>query len=71
MPWSHLLFFSGELQFMMCDVMNDVANFIVNIIRRLVKFAPDCHERLRMQNSFELYENSDWEMMKLVLKHFL
>jgi hypothetical protein len=51
---------------MMYDVMNDVADFIVNIFRRLVRFALDCHEHLRMQNLFELYKNSGWEMMKLV-----
>ena len=69
MSWPHMLFYSGEVIFVVYDVMNDVMNDVADFIfdiRRLMRFAPDCQEHLRMQSLFELYRNSDWEMMKLV-----
>jgi hypothetical protein len=54
MPRAHMLFYSGEIYFIIYDAMNDVADFGLNIIRILMKFAPDYQEHLRMlQSSFE------------------
>ncbi len=61
-----MLFYSGEVYFIIYDGMNDMADFIVNIIRTLMRFARNYRERLRMQSLFELYENLIWEWMKLV-----
>jgi hypothetical protein len=53
MPRAHMLFYSGEIHFMIYDVINDVANCVLNIIRIFMKFVPDYQEHLRMQSSFE------------------
>jgi hypothetical protein len=53
MPWPHMLFYSGEVKFVTHDVMNNVSDIIFIIIRRLMRFVPDCQELLRMRSLFE------------------
>ncbi len=48
-----MLFYSGEKYFIIYDAMNDVADFVLNIVRILMKFAQNYREHLKMQSSFE------------------
>ncbi len=43
-----MLFYSGEKYFIIYDAMNDVADFVLNIIRILMKFAQNYQEHLKI-----------------------